>query len=318
MTEHAAQLIARLGERGAMLAADPQLAPLLDGLFDRAEGRLPHRPIRRDAMVDRIADALLASDEPPDREALTRLNASDLYLALALAAKDLRALEIAESELMPAVRQSVGRIDASASFVDEVSQRVRARLLVGDGDAPPVIVQYRGTGPLARWVRVIASRIALDLKRADFRPPVEREPVPAPAPEPVPEPVPAPDDPELEHMWRTCTDAYRTALAEAFACLPRRERNLLRQRYLDNLNADALGRLYRVSPSTTFRWLTQIEARLAAATRAALVRQLALGEVEVPSEERLERLVASQLQPSLPHMLSDGATNDDGGDKQGR
>jgi RNA polymerase sigma-70 factor (ECF subfamily) len=310
MTEHAAQLIARLGERGATLAADPQLAPLLDGLFDRAEGRLPHRPIRRAAMVDRIADALLASDEPPDLEALTRLNASDLYLALALAAKDLRALEIAESELMPAVRQSIGRIDARASFVDEVSQRVRARLLVGDGDAPPAIMQYRGTGPLARWVRVIASRIALDLKRADSRPPIEREPAPAP--------VPAPADAELEHMWRTCADAYRAALAEAFACLPQRERHLLRQRYLEDLNADALGRLYRVTPATTVRWLTQIEERLAATTRAALVRKLALAEVALPSADRLEQLVASQLQSSLPRMLSGGTLDEDAAHRQGR
>ncbi len=173
MTEHTARLLARLGERGVVLAADPQLDPLLEGLFDRAEGRLPHRPVRRDALVDRVADVLLVDDDPPDREALLRLNASDLYLALALAAKDIRALEIAESELMPAVRQSVGRIDPSTTFVDEVSRCARERLLVGDGATPPAICQYRGTGPLARWVRVIASRIALDLKHADGRP--ERE-----------------------------------------------------------------------------------------------------------------------------------------------
>lgn len=310
MTEHATRLIALLGDRGGTLAADPQLGPLLDGLFDRAEGRLPHRPIRRDAMVERIADALLASDELPDREALTRLNASDLYLALALAAKDLRALEIAESELMPAVRQSIGRINARPSFVDDVSERVRTRLLVGIGGGPPAIVQYRGTGPLARWVRVIASRIALELKRADSRPPGERDLTPMG--------VPAPADPELEPIWRTCAEAYRASLAEAYASLPRRERNLLRQRYLEALNADALGRLYRVSPSTTFQWLTQIEERLAAATRVALERKLALCVAELPSVDRLERLVTCQLQPSLPHMLSDGTMDDDSGEIPGR
>jgi RNA polymerase sigma-70 factor, ECF subfamily len=299
MTEHAAQLIARLGERGAMLAADPQLAPLLDGLFDRAEGRLPHRPIRRDAMVDRIADALLASDEPPDLEALTRLNASDLYLALALAAKDMRALEIAESELMPAVRQAIGRIDPRASFVDDVSQRVRTRLLVGDGQSPPAIMQYRGTGPLARWVRVIASRIALDSKRTDTRPPGPRDPQ---------REVPAPTDPDLERLWHTCADAYRIALMEACVRLSRRERNLLRQRYLEDLNLDALGRLYRVSPTMAFRWLTQIEERLAAATRVALLSKVSLGQAELMY---MERLVTSQLQPSLPRLLSDCTVDDD-------
>jgi len=298
MSEHAARLIARLGEQGATLAADPQLGPLLEGLFDRAEGRLPHRPIRRDALVDRIADALLASDEAPDREALTRLNASDLYLALALAARDIRALEIAESELMPAVRQSVGRIDPRTSFVDEVTRRVRERLLGGDGASPPAIVHYRGTGPLARWVRLIASRIALDLERADAERGAERADGPAPD---------GPGDPELEAMWCSCAAAYEAALAEELSGLSRRERNLLCQRYVDDLNIDALGRMYRVSPTTAERWLQQIEARLAAATRAALVAKLAFGEAEAP---RVARLCERQLPRCLPSVLRE---DEDGG-----
>jgi RNA polymerase sigma-70 factor (ECF subfamily) len=295
VSEHAARLIARLGVQGSTLAADPQLGALLEGLLDRAEGRLPHRPIRRDAMVDRVADALLSSDEPPDREALTRLNASDLYLALAVAAKDMRALEIAESELMPAVRQSVGRIDPRTSFVDEVTRRVRERALVGDGASPPAIVQYRGTGPLARWVRVLASRIALDLKRrADSEHGCEHEDAPAPD---------GPGDPELEVMWSSCAAAYEAALAEELSGLSRRERNLLCQRYLDDLNIDALGRMYRVSPVMAERWLQQIEARLAAATRAALVAKLACDEA---AASRVERLCERQLPRCLPAVLREG------------
>jgi RNA polymerase sigma-70 factor (ECF subfamily) len=292
MTERAARLLARLGERGTTLAADPQLGPLLDGLFDRAEGRLPHRPIRRDALVDRLADALLSNDEPPDREALMRLNAPDLYLALALAEKDIRALEIAESELMPAVHQAIGRIDASESFVDEVSQRVRERLFVGDGATPPAILQYRGTGPLARWVRVIASRVALDLKRSDGRFAGESEDALVR--------MPSPDDPDLEEMLSAYAGEYRAALAEAFTSLSRRERNLLRKRYLDELNLDRLGRIYRVNPTTTSRWLKQIEERLAAATRIALMAKLSISESQIRG---MDRYVASQLQLSLPRML---------------
>jgi RNA polymerase sigma-70 factor, ECF subfamily len=305
MTEHAARLLARLGTQGVTLETDPQLSALLDGLFDRAEGRLPHRPVRRDVLIERIADVLAAGDEPPDRETLMRLNAADLYLALALAGKDMRALEIAESELMPAVRQSVGRIDANAGFVDEVSQRVREKLLVGDGTTPPTIVQYRGTGPLARWVRVVASRIALDLKRVDVR--IESESEEALAQ------MPAASDPELEVLWRTCADEYKAALAEAFASLSRRERNLLRQRYLDDLTIEALGRLYRVNPTTTFRWLKQIEERLAVATRTALMTKLAISESQVHS---MERLVASHLELSLPRMLAEGSHRR-GGKKEG-
>lgn len=292
MSGYAAQLIARLGEQGGTLAADPQLGALLDGLFDRAEGRLPHRPIRRDVMVDRIADALLSSDEQPDREALTRLNASDLYLALALAARDVRAFEIADSELMPVVRQSVFRIDPSPRFVDAASDRVRQRLLMGAGGSPPAIVQYRGTGPLARWVRVVAGRIALDLRAGGELGDLGPDDVP-PGAEPQ-------SDPALDLMWRLCAEEYEVALAGAVTRLSRRERNLLRQRYLDDLNADALGRMYRVSPAMTLRWLQQIEGRLAAATCSALRGKLALSEIDSTS---VERLVERRLPHTLPRML---------------
>lgn len=292
MTEHTARLLARLGDRAELLAADPRLDLLLEGLFDRAEGRLPHRPIRRDAMVDRIADSLLASDERPDTEALVRLNAADLYLALALAEKDIRALEIAESELLPAVRQAVGRIDPSKAFIDEVCRRVRERLFAGSATNPPAIAQYRGTGPLARWMRVIASRIALELKHLNGD--AEGEPAVAAGG------VPAPADPELEAMWSACADEYSVVLAEAFAGLSRRDRNLLRQRYFDELNIDALGRMYRVSPETTSLWLKQIEDRLASVARTTLMARLALGEAQ---RESLARLVVLQLQPTLPRVL---------------
>jgi RNA polymerase sigma-70 factor len=306
MTDHSARLIERLGERGVVLAADPELDPLLEGLFDRAEGRLPHRPIERDAVVDRVADALLASDDTPDREALTRLNAADLYLALGLAAKDGRALEIAEAELVPVMRQAVGRIDAGPAFVDEVCRRVCDRLLGGDGATPPAISQYRGTGSLARWARIFASRIALELKRADGELDGDRE-LCAGASSTA-------GDPELETIWHACADAYRAALAEAFASLSRRERNLLRQRYHDELNIDVLGRIYRVDPSTTVRWLQQIEERLAAATHTTLMTKLAISEAQGSS---MERLVARALPLSLPRMLR-GGDDEHGHGRRGR
>lgn len=303
MTEQAARLLARLGDRAVHLSVDPLLSAQLEGLYDRAVGRLPHRPIPRDMVVDRVADALLSTDEPPDREALARLNAPDLYLALALVAKDDRALEIAEAELMPAARQAIGRIDANPAFIDEVGQRVRERLLVGDGTSPPAIMQYRGTGPLVRWIRVIASRIALDLKRSDNRVDSESEDALAQ--------LPAPTDPELELIWRTCADEYKAALAHAFAGLTQRERNLLRHRYIDDLNIETLGRIYHVNPATTFRWLKQIEERLAATTRTMVMTKLEISESQSHS---MERLVVSQLQLSLPRILrvSGGGSTEEG------
>jgi RNA polymerase sigma-70 factor (ECF subfamily) len=288
----AEQLIARLGARGASFGERD--AEALDAALHEAiaagEARLRHAPVAPEAVIERIADSLLAG-EALDVAAVRRLRAADLYVACALAAGDPRALALAETELLPTARQAVARIDDSPAFVDEVVQRVRDRMFVR-GASPPAIEQYRGAGPLARWVGVVASRIALDLKRADART--------ADAGEDALANLPAPDDPELAVIWRTCAAEYRAALAASFAGLSRRERNLLRQRYLDELDIDALGRLYRVHPATAYRWIKQVEHRLATATRAAVMDKLSLSESQARS---MERLIVSQLQLSLVRML---------------
>lgn len=292
MTKLRERLIGKLGDRAGELADYDGLEHKLASLVETGIARLPHKPVSDTAFVDRIADALLANDGPATLAQLERIQAADLYLACALAAKDHRAVELSESELMTAVRQSAGRVDSTRSFVDEVSQRVRDRLLVGDGETPPAITQYRGSGPLGRWVRVVASRIALDIKRADAKTSDDSEDALAQ--------LPAPNDPELEVIWRTCAAEYKAALNAAFAGLSKRDRNLMRQRYIDDLNIDALGRIYRVNPSTAFRWLKQVEQKLASATRSALMEKLAISESQVHS---MERMVVSQLQLSLVRML---------------
>jgi RNA polymerase sigma-70 factor (ECF subfamily) len=258
----------------------------LDKLLELGEARLPHRPVTREAFVARVTAAVGDAD-------LETIHAADLYLACALAIVDERAIAVAERELMPVVRQSAGKIDANPMFVDEATQRVRSKLLVGEGGGAPGIASYRGTGPLARWVRVVATRVAVDLKRVGVKD-TDDEGL---------DQLPAPDDPELALIWQTSADEYRRALASAFETLTRRERTLLRQRYIDNLDIAALGRLHRVNPSTTFRWLRQIEEKLADATRSLLVTRLALSESQLHS---MERMVASQLQISLARMLRGG------------
>lgn len=296
MTAWGQRLIARLGSRGAELAGAAggdgggDLEAALRDAIAAGEARLPHAPVPREQLVDRIADSLLAADPPIDLATVKKLRAGDLYLACALAAGDARALALADTELLPAARLAAARIDAGPAFVDEVVQRVRDRMFVRDG-SPPAIEQYRGTGPLARWIGVAASRIALDLKRADVKTVDIHHELP---------PLPAPDDPELAIIWRTCAAEYKAALTTVFAGLSRRERNLLRQRYLDELDIDALGRLYGVHPATAYRWIKQLEQRLAAATREAVMEKLSLSESQARS---MERLIISQLQLSLVRML---------------
>ena len=287
MTRATERLLARLGPRAAGLAASPALDGVLDAQLAAAERRLPHRPIAREQLVDRIADALAAGDDPIGVAELERLCAGDLYFACALAAADPQALALAEAELVPAARDAARRIDPDRAFVDEIVQRVRERLLVGDA---PAIARYRGAAPLVRWVRVIASRIALDHRRREQ--PGDDEDALAQ--------LPAPTDPRLDLIWRSSAAEYRRALEAAFAGLDRRDRLLLRQRYVDDLDIDALGRMYRVHPSTAFRRLERVHERLAAATRDSLRAELALTSSQVDS---LERLVATHLELSLTGLL---------------
>jgi RNA polymerase sigma-70 factor (ECF subfamily) len=293
VTALAERLIARLGPRGASFAERD--AEVLDAALREAiaagQAKLRHAPVAPEALIDRIADSLIATKQALDLAALRKLRAADLYFACALAAGDPRAVALAETELLPAARQAVARIDRSPAFVDEVVQRLRDRMFVR-GAVPPAIEQYRGAGALAGWVSVTATRIALDLKRAEITIAVD--------PERELATLPAPDDPELAVIWRTCAAEYKAALAASFASLSRRERNLLRQRYLDELDIDALGRLYDVHPATAYRWIKQVEQRLATMTRAAVMQKLSLSESQARS---MERLIVSQLQLSLARML---------------
>jgi RNA polymerase sigma-70 factor (ECF subfamily) len=129
---------------------------------------------------------------------------------------------------------------------------LRVRLLVGDSAK---IKEYRGTGPLAGWVRTASVRTALNLKRARARVEEDVERV------------------EFEGLLDSKSDiAKRTsradlvrALESAVAQLDSSDRLLLRSYYLDNLTMAKIAIIYKVSIATVFR-------RLNAATDNVLVR----------------------------------------------
>jgi RNA polymerase sigma-70 factor, ECF subfamily len=285
------ELAARLTSRFDMAFDDAAaLERVLGELVARGERALPHCPVAREAFVDRISAALASTNASVTLVTLAGLRAEELYLACALVAGDGAAMRLAESELMPAAREAASKIDRAPGFVDDVLQDVRLRVMIGPHGTDPAIAQYRGTGPLASWIRIVARRIAIDRKRAATHG----------ADDDALDELPAPDDPELAVMWRDCADAYRSALSQAFASLQRRERTLLRQRYVDGLHIDALGRVHGVNPATAFRWIKRAEQLLLAAIRAALAERLALTDSQLRS---MERFVADRLPLSLSGLF---------------
>jgi RNA polymerase sigma-70 factor (ECF subfamily) len=285
--ELAARLTAQLGIAFEDAAA---LDHVLGELVARGEGALPHCPVTREAFVDRIAAAFASTNTSVTLATLAELRAEELYLACALASGDGVAVRIIESELMPAAREAVRKIDRAPGFVDDVIQDVRLRVMVGEHGAKPAIAQYRGTGPLASWIRIIARRIAIDRKRATTHADDDD----------ALDDLPAPDDPELAVIWRDCADAYRSALSQALRLLSRRDRTLLRQRYVDGLHIEALGRVHGVNPATAFRWIKRAEQELLVTIRAVLAERLALSDSQLQS---MERFAADHLPLSLSGLL---------------
>jgi RNA polymerase sigma-70 factor (ECF subfamily) len=98
------------------------------------------------------------------------------------------ALPTFERRFLVLVPGFIGRIDSTPAFGDEVCQQLREKLFVAPAGSAPTIADYSGRGPLALWLRVVACRTALNLKRqrgdlplADSQP--ERDPLWARSPD---------------------------------------------------------------------------------------------------------------------------------------
>jgi RNA polymerase sigma-70 factor (ECF subfamily) len=215
----------------------------------------------------------------------------DLYLACACARRDPAALDAFERHVIAEVPAYVSRLDAGATFADEVRQRVRERLLVASPGEPPRIADYAGRGPLGAWVRIAATRIALDLLR-------ERGDALA-ADEDL---APTLHDPALELVRERYADAYQAAIKLALSSLSSRERNVLRMHLVARFSIDAIGTTYRVHRATAARWIERAQDKVASETYRLLGEQLALSHSELDS---IARVLVSQLHVSIGPLLSD-------------
>lgn len=222
-------------------------------------------------------------------------HAADLYLACACARGDAAAIALFEQQFVSQIPRYVARVDASAAVADEAKQFTRSYLLVGEAGGAPRIADYAGRGPLAAWVRVIASRFVLQMKRKDRRS-HDSDGVAAArlaAAEP---------NPEVALLRARYGGELATALRAAVAGLSDKQRALLKLAVIDELGITELGELYGVHRATVARWISQIKQQTLAAAIAALRDRLGLDTDAVDS---LCRAVRSQLEFSLGGMLGD-------------
>src|SRR4051812_18583894 len=139
---------------------DAALGAALRGLFDEGERSFPGLDLAVEVFVSHLAaraeGGLPAAARGPD-----------LYLACACATRVRGALEAFDRAHLAQVGAHIARLTPTPAFVDEVRQEVRDKLYVGRDGAAPKIAEYDGRGALASWVRVIAIRAAIDLRRQD-------------------------------------------------------------------------------------------------------------------------------------------------------
>ncbi len=243
-----------------------------------------------------LTQQLCACLQGREREAwpahLGTLDAADVWLCAALAQGEAKAVRVFEQRLGPEIRLALRRFSLSEDQQVELAQRVRVRLLVTTPDEPPRIALYRGWGSLEGWTRTVTARLALnEIRDRKGTEPLDR----------APELIGA--SPEFAQLRASRREVFMQALQKAFRSLGNRERALLRLRYLDGVQANALAGSYAVHESTMSRWLatarTELQARFDAEARALVADDLAVAELLGAMQSRfgqsLQELFVSEL-----------------------
>jgi RNA polymerase sigma-70 factor (ECF subfamily) len=220
---------------------------------------------------------------------LAALHAGDLYLALACARGVGDAIAALEREHLVRIREFAASVDGAPEFVKELTQQLRARLLVAEADRPARIETYSGRGSLGGWIRVAAVRLARDIAR------VERN-----AARPVEELDPHAVDPELGYLKRAYGGAVSDAVQAALAGLDAEARTLLKMHYVDGLSIEQVGVAFGKSRATSARMLAAARLALVAAIRERLVGAIGIRADEADS---LLAFVRSRLDVSLARAL---------------
>lgn len=276
--------------RRAEVAAIADLPALLGAQLAIGGSAWPGVELEPQVYLQHLADAVRArSDELADH-VIRSMPVADLYLAAACTAGVPSAIAAFQVGVLTVVRPALGKLRLAETTIDETEQRVLIMILVGDPDQP-AIARYTGRGRLRSWIRTIAVRTGRRLagvtgSGGDHGAELDRLAANV-------------HDPELSLLRERYRDQVHAALREAIAQLPERQRNVLRQYYLDGLTIDQLAALYRVDRATTARWVVASRSAVLAGVRAQLTAALGASADEVDS---ILRLVRSQLELSLRHL----------------
>jgi RNA polymerase sigma-70 factor (ECF subfamily) len=281
-----------LGGREAAAADADALVEVLGGLAVAIERQWSPPPVPWSEMVDELMARVDRQGDVSDVVAgVERLHGTELYLALACRRGNKEALRRFEALAITPLGPAIGRIDASAAFVDEVRQRVRAKLLVPLSTGK--LSHYAGQGPLATWVRVVAVRDAIDLRRG---------PAPVAGDDALAAVHHDATSPELGIVKAQYREKFATAFRGALGDLEPAQRNLLRLHYLHGLGVDALAPTLGIHRSNAARRIAKARRSLLSQTRRRLQIELSIGRDDF---DQLMTMIASRLDLSIERFMAE-------------
>jgi RNA polymerase sigma-70 factor (ECF subfamily) len=284
----------------ASLGRDAQLdglARALQALHEAGERRWTRVRLEPEELVAQVATHL-----PPDVDALEHIRAlyaEDVVLACACAREVEGAAETLDAEYLSRMASFVGHIDPSPSFVDEIRQLIRERVLLRRPDGPPRIADYSGRGPLVSWLRISAVRVALN-HRAE---PHQARRVDDQS---ILDDLAEESSPELQVLRARHADALAQALRKAVAALTPDQRVIMRMYFSSGQSCEQIAAALCVNRSTASRKIVAAREAVFAETRRLLRETLPVTSSEFAS---LARVLHDQLNISLRTLLAEPSTS---------
>lgn len=207
-------------------------------MFLAGQSKWPALALGFDAFAEHCRAVLNEGDILP-------LEPADLFLCCACLDGRPEALESFEHESAAIAELAVRRILDDDDFVQDTLQELWRKLLLGE---QAKVRSFSGRGPLKAWVRVAATRVALDRRRASKRQALREVK--------LPETLAASEvGPEAILLKARFGPAFQEALRRALATLSDQERNVLRMHVVGRCNIDEIGLAYNVHRATAARWI---------------------------------------------------------------
>ena len=285
-----ATFLEHAGSRATEISDQAALESHLARAVHAAIAAWPDVALPRPAFVAALGERF-ASDRAPIDVWFSRLQAQDLFLAVAVSEGIPLAANTFSKVYREELARAVRRYEGQRQSVDDLVQIVLEKLTVGKGK----LREYSGQGPLSAWLKVVAARTAIDAVKGGAQQRREHgvEDLAAAASAQV-------GDVDLDFLKRDYQSSFKEAFSEAISELPPEERTLLRMSALRGMGIDEIGTVFHVHRATAARRLARVRESLLLATRAKLCAKLSVRDDEIDS---VLGLIESRMEVSLERLL---------------